>query len=218
MKEHALFLLVGFPAKETRYRERADLGGIKETHVFHLHNHQWRLEGENPVSTIIDSISIAPQECYTLDILHGAGSLNGVIGDVIFHCHLYPHFHEEMWTLWRIHDRLEDGSGRLPDGTAIPPLRPLKDRKPPRKKDQLHPGYPNFINGEPGEPPLQPPLGVLDAEGNSIIEPTPLEEANFAENAAPGALYTDTCPCHSADCKNVKVFEFALVQALHFIM
>lgn len=44
-------------------------GGVKETHVFHLHNHQWRLEPEDPKSTIIDSISI-------------------------FHCHLYPHFHE----------------------------------------------------------------------------------------------------------------------------
>lgn len=94
-------------------------GGVKETHVFHLHNHQWRLEGDNPNSTIIDSISISPQECYTLDILHGAGSLNGTFGDVIFHCHLYPHFHEGMWTLWRIHDRLEDGTGALPDGTAL---------------------------------------------------------------------------------------------------
>lgn len=45
-------------------------GGIKETHVFHLHNHQWRLDGNNPDSTIIDSITISPQECYTLDILH----------------------------------------------------------------------------------------------------------------------------------------------------
>ena len=69
-------------------------GGIKETHVFHLHNHQWRLEADNPVSTIIDSITISPQECYTLDILYGTGSRNRVIGDVIFHCHLYPHFHE----------------------------------------------------------------------------------------------------------------------------
>lgn len=69
---------VGDPAKI-----RLIHGGIKETHVFHLHNHQWRLEGENPFSTILDSISISPQECYTLDILHGAGSLNGVIGDVM---------------------------------------------------------------------------------------------------------------------------------------
>lgn len=53
-------------------------GGVKETHVFYLHNHQWRLEGDNPLSTIIDSITISPQECYTLDILYGAGSRNGL--------------------------------------------------------------------------------------------------------------------------------------------
>lgn len=189
-------------------------GGVKETHVFHLHNHQWRLEGNNPLSTILDSISISPQECYTLEILYGAGSLNGVIGDVIFHCHLYPHFHEGMWTLWRIHDRLEDGSGTLPDGTRIPPLLPLKDRKPPRKKDDGHPGYPNFIDGEVGEPPKQPPFGILDSDGDNVIFPTPLERANFVENYMPGALYTDTCPCHTDEnCENVRVFEIAMIQA-----
>lgn len=191
---------VGDPAKI-----RLIHGGIKETHVFHLHNHQWRLEEDNPVSTIIDSITISPQECYTLDILYGAGSLNRVIGDVIFHCHLYPHFHEGMWTLWRIHDRLEDGTGKLPDGTQVPPLLPLKDRKRPPKKDELHPGYPNFICGKPGEPPRQPPCGVLGVDGRPTECPTLLEEANFVENAAPGALYTDTCPCHTVgacqDCK-----------------
>lgn len=203
---------VGDPAKI-----RLIHGGIKETHVFHLHNHQWRLEPENPVSTILDSISISPQECFTLDILYGAGSLNGVIGDVIFHCHLYPHFHEGMWTLWRIHDRLEDGTGELPDGTRIPPLIPLKDRKRPPKKDELHPGYPNFIRGRAGERPLQPPLGVIGTDGSPTNEPSLLEKANFVEKAVPGALYTDTCPCHT-DClpcgqDNVKVFEIAMVQA-----
>lgn len=218
-------------------------GGVKETHVFHLHNHQWRLEAANTNSTIIDSISISPQECYTLDILHGAGSLNGTIGDVIFHCHLYPHFHEGMWTLWRIYDRLEDGSGKLPDGTPIPPLQPLKDRPRPPHKDKMHPGYPNFINGTFGEMPLQPPLGILNPDGSNKIEPTPLEESNFVPNPEPGALYTDTCPCHTDggschteeccchtedsfdqqnDCycydecgkkHKVKVFELALIQA-----
>ena len=197
---------VGDPAKI-----RLVHGGIKETHVFHLHNHQWRLEGDNQNSTTIDSITISPQECYTLDILHGAGSLNGTIGDVIFHCHLYPHFHEGMWTLWRIYDRLQDGSGILPDQTTIPPLMPLADRIAPPKMDTLHPGYPNFINVEFGEPPLQPPLGVLTENGENKIEPTLLEKANFAQNFRPGALYTDTCPCHT-DC-NCKVFEIALVQA-----
>ena len=199
-------------------------GGVKETHVFHLHNHQWRLESENPVSTIIDSITLGPQECYTLDILHGAGSLTGTIGDVIFHCHLYPHFHEGMWTLWRIYDRLEDGTGRQPDDTAIPPLMPLKDRVAPLPKDTEHPGYPNFINGTFGERPLQPPLGIIDSDQNNLISPTDLERANFVNNFAPGALYSETCPCiDNSDCSkqedcfpddsDVKVFEIAVVQA-----
>ena len=140
-------------------------GGVKETHVFHLHNHQWRLEPNDPNSTIIDSISISPQECFTLEILYGAGSLNGMIGDAIFHCHLYPHFHEGMWTLLRVFDRLQRGGDFYPDGTEIEPLMPLKDRPLPPEKDKLHPGYPNFINGEYGERPHQPPLGILTAQG-----------------------------------------------------
>lgn len=201
-----LFAYVGDPVKI-----RLLHGGIKETHVFHLHNHQWRLEADNPVSTILDSITISPQECYTLDILYGAGSLNHVIGDVIFHCHLYPHFMEGMWTLWRIYDRLQDGTGKLPDGTPIRALMPLKDRELPPKKDEMHPGYPNFIEGRFGESPLQPPFGVLLPGGGVTNMPTPLERANFVENAAPGALYTDTCPCHTD--KKIKVFEIAMVQA-----
>ncbi|MEE1314070.1 MAG: multicopper oxidase domain-containing protein [Lachnospiraceae bacterium] len=195
-------------------------GGIKETHVFHLHNHQWRLEGDNQNSQIIDSITLSPQESYTLDILYGAGSLNGMIGDAIFHCHLYPHFHEGMWTLWRVFDRLEDGNGELPDGTRIAPLMPLKDRRRPSKKEKDYPGYPNFIKGTFGQRPLQPPLGILDSDGENLIEPTPLERANFVEHHEPGALYTDTCPCHTdrkCGCEKeknqVKVFEIAIVQA-----
>ena len=204
---------VGDPAKI-----RLIHGGVKETHVFHLHNHQWKLEPDCQNSTIIDSISISPQETYTLDILHGAGSLNGTIGDVIFHCHLYPHFHEGMWTLWRIHDRLEDGTGQLPDGTVIPNLMPLKDRKRPPRKDKDHPGYPNFINGTFGKTPLQPPLGVLNPDGTNKIEPTELEEANFVENFEQGALYSDTCPCHTdengwCEPEKIKLFEIAVIQA-----
>lgn len=186
-------------------------GGVKETHVFHLHNHQWRLETEEPKSTIIDSISISPQECYTIDILYGAGSFNGMIGDAIFHCHLYPHFHEGMWTLWRVFDRLQDGGAVYPDGTPIAPLMPLRDRPLPPKRDALHPGYPGFIKGTFGEEPLQPPLGVLTKNGENKITPTPLEEANFVENFAPGALYTNTCPCGKD--AHVTVFEIAAVQA-----
>ena len=160
---------------------------------------------------MIDSVSISPQECFTLDILYGAGSLNGMIGDAIFHCHLYPHFHEGMWTLWRVFDRLQRGGDTYPDGTPIEPLQPLRDRPLLPEKDEWHPGYPNFINGIFPQQPSQPPLGILTAQGENKIEPTPLEEANFVPDFAPGALYTSTCPCHAA-C-DVKVFEIAAVQA-----
>jgi FtsP/CotA-like multicopper oxidase with cupredoxin domain len=197
---------VGDPAKI-----RLIHGGIKETHVFHLHNHQWRLEPDNLNSTIIDSQSISPQECYTFDILYGAGSLNGMIGDAIWHCHLYPHFHEGMWSLWRVFDRLEDGTGKYPDKTPVKALLPLKDRPIPPKKDKDHPGFYNFINGTSGTRPKQPPLGILTPEGKNKINPTDLERANFVEGFVPGALYTKSCPCIK-NCK-LKVFEIALVQA-----
>ncbi len=180
-------------------------GGVKETHVFHLHTHQWRLEPDDPNSTIIDSISIGPQETYDIDILFGAGSFAGAIGDHIWHCHLYPHFHEGMWSLWRVFDRLETGKDVIletgevipplyPDGTYIKALNPLPDREMPPEKDLCHPGYPNFINGEFRERANQPPLGILNQEGTNKICPTCFEEANFVDNFAPGALYAESCP------------------------
>ncbi|MEZ5867863.1 MAG: hypothetical protein R3D46_05100 [Defluviimonas denitrificans] len=44
------------------------------------------------------------------------------MGDSIFHCHLYPHFAQGMWELWRVHDVLEDGTRKLPDGQWEPVL------------------------------------------------------------------------------------------------
>ena len=186
--------------------------GVKETHVMHVHNHQWRLVGKNPSSTIIDSQSISPQECYELEFLYGAGSLTKTIGDVIWHCHLYPHFMEGMWGLWRIHDRYEDGTGFLPDGTPIPALQPLLDRPFPPFKDELHPGYPNFLEGEVGIRPSQPALGILNPDGSIQRIPTQLEEDNFIPGAVPGSLYSRTCRKQTI-CPPDVVFEIAVLQA-----
>ncbi len=98
-----------------------------------------------------------------------------------------------------------------PTGRQFCPLLPLKDREYPPKKGKMHPGYPNFIAGKFGESPLQPPLEVLQPDGEVTGKHTCLERANFVENAVPGALYTDTCPCCTD--KKVKVFEVAMVQA-----
>lgn len=86
---------------------------------------------------------------------------------------------------------------------------PLKDRPLTPPRDDLHPGYPNFVAGAFGQEPLQPPLGVLTPEGEPTRGPTVLEEANFVKNAVPGALYTDTCPCGTAE--KVKRFDIAAV-------
>ncbi len=204
-------------------------GGVKETHVFHLHTHQWKLEPNDPNSTIIDSISISPQETYDIEILNGAGSLAGSIGDNIWHCHLYPHFHEGMWSLWRIFDRLETGKDTIvdgckvipplyPDGTYVKALNPLPDRKKPPKKDLSHPGFYNFVNGKFRERPKQPPLGILNTKGQNKICPTDLEKANFVDNFAPGALYTQPCNDKTYKCEcNSKdpdvVFEIFALQA-----
>ncbi|WP_055669786.1 multicopper oxidase domain-containing protein [Desnuesiella massiliensis] len=177
--------------------------GIKETHVFHLHNHQWRLEPNDPKSTIIDSISFSPQQSFTIEPLFGAGSLNGCIGDVIWHCHLYPHFMEGMWGLWRILDRLEDGRQVLPDGSCVPALIPLPDRTPPLPPDDEHPGYPRFITGEFGKKAFKPPLGIVDGR-----EPTEIEQSNFVQDAKPGALYSNPCPADTV----TKVFEVVAIQ------
>lgn len=99
--------------------------GPKETHVFHLHAHQWlsqatqRPEGGGPPTSkgnYLDSQSIAPFQTFGYEIYYGGtGNRNLTPGDSIFHCHLYPHFAQGMWSLWRVHEVLEDGARKLPD-------------------------------------------------------------------------------------------------------
>jgi len=144
-----------------------------ETHVFHLHAHQWLFEPRNPNSTYLDSQSIAPGNSYTYEInYNGSGNRNKTVGDSIFHCHLYPHFAEGMWSLWRIHDVFEDGtsSRNLPDaeiaqGTPVPGIVPLPGKAmPPMPTSQL-PGFPHFIPGAAGHRVSQPPLEMIHDGG-----------------------------------------------------
>lgn len=117
--------------------------GPKETHVFHLHAHQWFTGNDPGRGTYLDSQTVAPRQGFTYNIYdgglndyaneprapgdgwwaaQGSGNRNRTVGDSIFHCHLYPHFAQGMWSLWRVHDVLEDGSRLLPDGQAEPGL------------------------------------------------------------------------------------------------
>lgn len=116
--------------------------GPKETHVFHLHAHQWYAGNDNNRGSFLDSQTVGPQQSFSYDITGGglevyhrgidggegwwetlgSGNRNRTVGDSIFHCHLYPHFAQGMWELWRVHDVFEDGSRKLPDGQWNPGL------------------------------------------------------------------------------------------------
>lgn len=159
--------------------------GPKETHVFHLHAHQWSAEQRDDRSTYLDSQTISPGSSYTYDIQYGgSGNRNGTVGDSIFHCHLYPHFAQGMWELWRSHDVFEDGShgmfdakanprGRnLPDaeiagGTPNPAVVPIPGRVLALEPKENFRGYPFYIGAMPGHRPPQPPLD-MDTDENGV--------------------------------------------------
>ncbi|RFU64607.1 copper oxidase [Bacillus sp. V59.32b] len=160
--------------------------GVKETHVFHYHVHQWGRDTDNVDSGIFDAQAISPQSHYNIRPFYGLGSLNQGIGDVIVHCHLYPHFEVGMWALNRIFDTLQDGSQCYPNGIPILPLQPLPDRPAPPIPTKERPGFPNFIPGKVGCKAPRPPLGIVGGRGM-----TELERNAAIPNARPGAVFAE---------------------------
>lgn len=189
---------VGDPA-----RIRLFHGGQKETHVFHYHVHQWFEDPQDLASTIVDAQAISPQSHYTIDPLYGLGSLQGSFGDIIIHCHLYPHFAAGMWGMNRIFDTLQDGSQCYPNGVPIKALQPLPDRAPPPKPTKQRPGFPNFIPGKVGNKAPRPPLGIVG--GRDMTE---LERHAAIEKPRPGAVFTDPCPEETP----VKEFNVSIIE------
>jgi hypothetical protein len=142
--------------------------GPKETHVFHLHAHQWLHEPREDGSTYLDSQTISPGSAFTYEINYGgSGNRNLTPGDAIFHCHLYPHFAQGMWELWRVHDVFEAGTAdrNLPDGeiaggTPNPAVVPLPNKAMPPMPSAGFKGYPFYIAAQAGHRPPQPPLDM----------------------------------------------------------
>jgi hypothetical protein len=185
--------------------------GPKETHVFHLHAHQWLQSPRDQNSTYLDSQTISPGAAFTYEINYGgSGNRNINPGDAIFHCHLYPHFAQGMWELWRNHDVFERGTPdrNLPDaeiaaGIPQPAIVPIPGKPLPVMPTTQFMGYPFYIAGEKGHRPPQPPLDsewdgglqrhiILDAtviDGKDGIDP-----AFLADPVASRVLATNNDP------------------------
>ena len=183
---------------------------VKETHVFHLHLYEWHAVPEDRRSPRIDAISVSPQTGHTIEPVWGAGNRHQVAGDVIWHCHLYPHFHEGMWGIFRTFETLQDGSdgpllasqdfpyagrkiGRYPNGTRIERLLPLPGRTPPPLPTATHPGYPLYIPGEMQQKSPIPPWPMATAmpvEYDYRQAPTGLERNAFNPQPVPGEIFT----------------------------
>jgi hypothetical protein len=154
--------------------------GPKETHVFHLHAHQWLQSPRDENSLYLDSQTISPGASFTYEIQYGGGGNRnlGSPGDSIFHCHLYPHFAQGMWELWRNHDVFENGTvglnpavggtvtnGRnLPDGeiaAGIPQMAliPIPGKGLAPMPTANFQGYPFYMAGQAGHRVSQAPLG-----------------------------------------------------------
>ncbi|MBD0349585.1 MAG: multicopper oxidase domain-containing protein [Flavisolibacter sp.] len=171
--------------------------GVKETHVFHLHLYEWHavpeatnIAGQYNTSPRIDAISVSPQTGHTIEPVWGAGNRHQVAGDVIWHCHLYPHFHEGMWGMFRTFETLQDGAkhealthdaspeesmyagryiGQYPDGTPIEMLLPLPDRPIPPRPTSTHPGFPLYIPGIVQQKSPIPPWPDRDLEAGETF-------------------------------------------------
>lgn len=181
--------------------------GIKETHVFHLHVHQWHAVWTDSAapsswdpdaprgSQLIDSITIGPQHGFTIDPLYGSGSRQHAPGDIIWHCHLYPHFHHGMWGLWRSFDR-KVGTARLfSDKSICHPLQELPGR--PQKSGDRE-GFPFFIDASYPQKAPPPPARTMAERGGrrrllGMGPFTPAEGAAMVrpERRRPGGLFVD---------------------------
>ncbi|AUX24445.1 multicopper oxidase [Sorangium cellulosum] len=156
--------------------------GPKETHVFHMHAHQWQRAPNNDSGTTLDSQTIGPGAAFTYNI-NTAGNRILTPGDAIIHCHLYPHFAQGMWGLVRNHDVFEAGTrdrflpdGEIEDGTPTPAVVPIPGMGMPpmptyeptvvklpdgrREERPPMPGYPFYMAAVQGHRPPQPPLAL----------------------------------------------------------
>ncbi|WP_433720746.1 hypothetical protein ACQP2Y_36660 [Actinoplanes sp. CA-051413] len=207
-----------------------------ETHTFHWHVNRWMFDPKDEggvdeisksthltkVTNVLDVQAVSPGSHYSLVVQGGAGSAHkdkaATFGDIIFHCHLYPHFATGMWGLNRTLDKREDGTRVNPDGTPIPRLEPLADfdyqpavagTNPPLSPNPTTPGFPLFVPGKFGFKAPKPPLGVPERGTAGVFPPTAAEKASADPGAqVAGGFFQNPCPAG----RPVKTYDVAAIE------
>ncbi|WP_227012951.1 MULTISPECIES: hypothetical protein [unclassified Pseudonocardia] len=193
-EQHHSSWLFGDPAtpllrayRGDRTRIRLVHGGVREAHTFHLHFHQWHTSPGDDRSPVVDSITIGPQQGITIEPIGGAGSTQHATGDALWR--YAPHDRSGAWGIWRVFDVMQDGTGRYPDSTPIPALRPLPGHEPPPAPTAQRPGFPTFVSGIYPQRSPRPPRTPAMPPGMGR-EPTALERDAFCPNPQPGEAFT----------------------------
>ncbi|MDR4510595.1 MAG: hypothetical protein MRJ93_02685 [Nitrososphaeraceae archaeon] len=217
----------------------------EENHVHHLHEHRWKADPSfgggsptidvqtvgvgneflQPVNLAFGDHTINPDTTFAQALIAGAaGYQTGAkddehfTGDVIFHCHLFPHYGNGMWSLMRVLDRITSPFAEIVEGGAsnggnalqpvegAPILLPLPDSTDVTPvADDFLPGFPYFIESNEDGSPKRPP----DEQNPWGRDYTDLEwrSTNYYQRAIehgdphpdpkvlskPGAPYDDNC-------------------------
>ena len=122
-------------------KRRVVHGGSEMFHVYHLHGGgiRWRANphadstfdyqdtglrkhppASQSASSRLDSQSMGPGESYDLQMEGGAGGVQQVAGEFLWHCHIAEHYVAGMWTFWRVFDTKQVDLAPLPDRASPP--------------------------------------------------------------------------------------------------
>lgn len=87
--------------------------------------------------------SVNPSMTYEQSLkMGGLGYAHHNTGDVLFHCHLFPHYGSGMWGMMRAYDKLQNNTFGESNGIV---LQPLPDHSSPPMPSDDQPGFPKFI-------------------------------------------------------------------------
>jgi FtsP/CotA-like multicopper oxidase with cupredoxin domain len=192
----------------------------EENHVHHLHQHRYKEIPRTDAATV-DAQTIGLGDTYEAYLVaghgpgtvrpdtsfeeafteSGAGYTHGTAGDVLFHCHMFPHYAEGMWAFMRVLDKEHDFLEPLPGTDIVDDSEldradlPLQDAILSAESDV--PGFPEFIGDAiKKENDVDDPIGhgAPEAPNLSVTdprEPTAMERAALGDEILRGAPYTD---------------------------